>query len=99
MKQFLANTKMAVLVWKLALVRAALFSAVTLGTAWQTSTASVDFGAMHKWERVTLFVGIFVLWGNQMLSFLDKTTARIANGQSPAETGGTDFLKRQPENG
>lgn len=90
--------KNALVIWRLAIVRCALFSFVTLGVAWQTATQAIDFGSMHGWEKFSLFVGIFVLWGNQMLSFLDKTAATINSGRPPI--GSTDFLsKQQIENG
>lgn len=92
MKEWAEKQWQKAMVWKLAIARCILFSLVTLGTAWQTSTSSVDFGAMDRWERLSLFIGIFVLWGNQMLSFLDKTTANIAAGKSPS-AGNTEFLK------
>lgn len=91
-----------VLLWKLAIVKVVLFSLVTLGAAWQVATAGMDFGALSYWDRVNIVVGILVLWGNQMISFFDKTASQISSGRPPiGATGDTELLKRQsqPENG
>lgn len=84
---------------KLAITKACLFSLITLGTAWDMSMEGKDLAAFTAWDWVDSLVSIFILWGNQMLSFLDKTIARLSTGKTPLETGGTDFIRKQPENG
>lgn len=84
---------------KLAIAKACLFSLITLGTAWGIAMEGKDLSQFSVWDWVDSMVSIFILWGNQMLSFLDKTIARLSTGKPPIETGGTDFIKNQPENG
>ena len=91
MKAFTHN----LLIWKLAITKAVLYSLVTFGVSWQVSTAAIDFGSLHLWERVSLFIGMFVLWGNQMIAFLDKTADSIQTGKPLV---GFDASK-QKENG
>lgn len=85
------------IIHRLAIAKCILFSMVTLGMSWQMATQSVDFATMHWGERLGVFVGMFVLWGNQMLNFLDKTAANINAGRPLV--GGTEFLSKQKENG
>ena len=99
MREFLHKTGQQWLLWRMAIVRCILFSAVTFGTALQTATVGVEYPELSGWNKTMLWVGIFVLWGNQMLSFLDKTAGRLAEGKPPIGDGNTEFLKKQPENG
>ena len=93
------NFKNALVLHKLAITRAVLFSLVTLGSTWQVATDGEDIGAYRLQEWVKLFIAVFVLWGNQMLSFFDNTIKRMTEGKPPLPTGGTEFLAKQPENG
>lgn len=90
-----------VLLWKLAIVKAVLFSMVTFGTAIQTASIAGDYESLSPWKRGLLWIGVFVLWGNQMLSFFDKAAASVKDGKPPIGTnaGQTDFLVKQKENG
>lgn len=90
-----------VMLWKMAIVRAILLSLVTLGTAIQTACISVDYDTMSSWEKRLLWIGVFVLWGNQMLAFFDKAATSVKDGKPPIglSTGQTDFLIKQKENG
>ena len=102
MKEWASKQWQTALVWKLAITKAVLFSLVTLGAAWQVATAGIKFGQLDYWERVGIVVGIFVLWGNQMIAFLDKTVANVNAGRPPVGldlSGNTEMLKRQSENG
>lgn len=83
MTEVFDSARRTILLWKLVIIRAALYSLVTLGAAWLTATSGLDVGALHFWDKVTLAVGIVVLWGNQMMSFLDKTAAGIAANKPP----------------
>lgn len=102
MKEWASKQWQTALVWKLAITKAVLFSLVTLGAAWQVATAGIKFGQLDYWERVGIVVGICVLWGNQMIAFLDKTAANVNAGRPPVGldlSGNTEMLKRQSENG
>ena len=99
MKDLMSKARASFILWRLAIVRCFLFSLVTLGTATQTATVGVDYPDLSRWDKTVLWIGIFVLWGNQMLSFLDKTAGRIAEGKPPVGSGDTEFLKNQKENG
>lgn len=100
MKEWATKQWQTAMVWKLAIVKGVLFSLVTLGAAWQVATAGMEFGSLHYWDRVNIVIGIFVLWGNQMISFLDKTAATVRDGRAPIGGGGdTNFLTKQKENG
>ena len=90
MKAAFDEAKSILIVWKLFIVRATLFSIVTLGTAWMTATSGLDVGALPFWDKVTLVVGIIVLWGNQMVAMLDKTAGKIASGSLPVESDGQE---------
>jgi len=88
------------MLWKLSIAKFMLFSMVTLGAAWQVATAGMAFGNLPYWDRFNIVVGIFVLWGNQMLAFFDKTANSVKEGKPPiGNTGQTDFLVKQKENG
>lgn len=89
------------MVWKLAIVRCVLFSLITLGTAIQTACISINYAAMPPQEKILLWIGIIVLWGNQMLSFLEKTSENISKGKPPfaQEVQTEQWLKQQKENG
>jgi len=93
MKEVLTQAQQVWIIWKLAIVKAALFSIVTLCAAWQVATAGLDVGLLSFWDKVNLAAGITVLWGNQMMSFFDKTAASIAKnnlpiGQDPTQPNG-----------
>ncbi len=94
MPHLMKKIQAVILTHRLALARAALFSLVTLGTAWQVSTNEKDIARFSFWEWVSTSVGIFVLWGSQMLSFLDRTLARTGEGKSPLATGQTEFFSK-----
>ena len=90
----------AAVLWKMVIIKVSLLSLVTLGAAWQTATAGMDFGMLPKWDRVNILVGIFVLWGNQMVAFLDKSAGQISSGKMPiGEPGNTEQIRKQEENG
>lgn len=100
MKEWATKSWQTAMVWKLAVARCILFSIITLGTAIQTACISVDYSAMHMQEKLLLWLGVLVLWGNQMLNFLEKTSENISKGKPPfAVAGQTEFLKQQKENG
>lgn len=86
----------ALVVHRLAITRAILFSVVTLGMAWQISVQGKDLSAFTFWDWTDTLIGIGVLWGNQMLSFLDKTMARISSGRTPFDdgNGGTSTISK-----
>jgi len=97
MKEWATKQWQTALVWKLAITKAILFSLVTLGSAWQVATAGLKFGQLDYWDRVGIVVGIFVLWGNQMMAFFDKTAANINAGRPPIgqeSTGNTELLPK-----
>ena len=97
MKEYISKTWV---LWRMAIVRCCLLSLVTLGTAIQTATVGVEYPELSNWNKFTLWIGVFVLWGNQMLSFLDRTAGRIAAGKPPIGTDDqTSFLSKQKENG
>ena len=101
MKEWATKQWQTALVWKLASVKGVLFSLVTLGAAWQVATAGMAFGDLPYWDRFNIVVGIFVLWGNQMISFFDKSAVQISSGRPPiGATGDTQQLTRQnqPDN-
>lgn len=67
--------------WQLAGVKIFLYSLVTLGMAWQTSTAGLNVGMLNKWDIINIVVGMIVLWGSQMISFFDQTATKIMQGK------------------
>lgn len=101
MKDWASKSWQTAMVWKLAIIRCVLFSITTFCLAVQTACVSVDYFSMHKQEKILLWLGVFGLWGNQMLNFLEKTADNISKGRPPfAQSGNTEqFLKQQKENG
>lgn len=83
MKEAFDSATKTMWVWRLAIVKGVLFSIVTLGVAWQTATAGLDVGLLSFWDKLNLAVGITVLWGNQMISFFDKTASSIKQSKPP----------------
>jgi len=90
MNKLIDDTRRTMIVWRIFIARAALFSIVTLGAAWMTATSGLDVGALPFWDKVTMAVGIVVLWGNQMMAMLDKTASTVASGKLPVESDGQD---------
>lgn len=84
----------ALLIYKLAIVRALLYSTTTAGTTFLAAVQNVDFPSMTHWNQFCLLLGVFITWAGTMIAFLDKTSSRIASGQSVFETGQTEFLTR-----
>lgn len=89
----------AILAHKLAVTKGTLFSIITLSMTWQTATDGEDLSKYTGWEWLNLAISVITLWGNQMLAFLDKTIARLTAGKPAIETGNTEILSKQPENG
>lgn len=96
MKKWLEATRGNILLHKLALVRALLYSFLTLSSAFLASVQNVDFPAMSHWNQFCLILGVFGSWSTVMIAFLDKTTARIQSGKAPMETGQTEFITKPP---
>lgn len=79
----------------LVITKVSLFSIVTLGTAWQVSTANLVVAELRPWEIFQIIVGMTILWGNNMISFVDKTASRIAAGKLPVgENGNTQHITK-----
>lgn len=97
MSRIITQARETFLLWRLFYIKAGFSSLVTLGASWQLATANIAVQSLDKWELFSLSVGIFVLWGNNMISLLDKTAAQVQRGQlfdDPATA-----LKDQKENG
>ena len=85
MKDLIKSAKTNWLLWQVFYIKAAFSSLVTLGAAWQVSTADVALGSLDFWEWITKAVGIFVLWGNNMISLVDRTASQIQQGRMFSE--------------
>lgn len=66
-----------------------LFSAVALGTSWQTATAGIDWSQASSDSKIRMLVGMFVTWGTVMLAFLNKGLSKVANGELPIGIDGS----------
>lgn len=100
MKRFIQNAKENMLLWRMFLLKAAFSSLVTLGAAYQVGTQNINMGSLDFWERVSLAVGIFVLWGNNMISLLDKTASQLQSGAIPGfQQIDTSLTKRENADG
>jgi hypothetical protein len=84
----MTKIKNHLLYWKLAYFRAFLSMMIVGGVSWGISTASISGGqwaAMSSFERFGIYVGIAVLMGKDLLSFLDKTMSRMDGGAPEPE--------------
>ena len=57
--------------------RIILYSLVSLGAAWTTSMNGVFWKNMGWEEQSCLIFGIFVLWGNSLIAFFDKSMWKL----------------------
>jgi hypothetical protein len=84
----LPEAKQTWLLWRLAIVKATLYSLVMLATCWLTALNKLDWSALAWDDRRNIIVGIFASWGTAMLSFLDKSAHQIQSGQIPGIENG-----------
>ena len=82
-----ALTQTAIL-WRLALVKAFLYSAVMLATCWLTALNKLDWSALEWDDQRNILIGIFASWGTAMIAFLDKSAHQIQSGQIPGFENG-----------
>ena len=83
MSELLTKAREAVLLWRLAKIKFWLFTLVTLGVAWQSSTSNLVVSSLKPWELFNVFVGMFIIWGTNMVAFVDKTAGQVSAGRLP----------------
>ena len=83
MSDLLTKSKEAALLWKMAKIKFVLFSVVTIGVAWQSSTSNLVVSSLKPWELFNVAIGMIILWGNTIIAYLDKTASTINSGKLP----------------
>ncbi len=78
--------------YKLAYVYAFLYSVNALGSAIVASFMNVEWESLSSTSKFLLFVVILQSWTGTMLAFLNKTLARIQQGESPIPMGDTTMI-------
>ena len=85
MTEFLINAKDSLVYWKMAVVHALLFSAMSGGGAWIAATSSItaqQWSGMGGWDRSKLYVGVGMTVCGSIMAFLNKTMSELRNAQA-----------------
>jgi hypothetical protein len=99
MNEFLTKAQEAIALRWLVITKVILFSLVTLGLSWQTSTANLVVANLGPYELFNIAIGMLIMWGNNMISFIDKSASRIAAGKLPiGENGNTVIITKDEIN-
>jgi hypothetical protein len=69
--------------WRLAIIKMVLFSLATLAGAWMTALNKLDWDSLAWDDRRNIIIGMFLIWSNVMIAFLDKSANQIATGHMP----------------
>lgn len=85
--------------WKLAYFKGGLMAFVAFQVTLQTSTANLAWGNLGTFEKTMIIGAALGASATVLIGFLDRTMARLHEGKPPNETGDTQFLKQQNENG
>lgn len=85
--------------WKLAYFKGVLMAFVAFQVTLQTSTANLAWNNLGMFEQAMIIGAALGSAATVLIGFLDKTMARLHDGKPPNETGNTEFLKKQNENG
>jgi hypothetical protein len=80
--------KQTAILWRLAIVKAILYSSVMLGSCWLTALNKLDWSVLAWDDKRNILIGIGVSWGTAMIAFLDKSAHQIAAGQIPGLENG-----------
>lgn len=80
---FLTAARDNFLLYKLVILRAALFSSNTLILAFLAAVLHIDFPSLSAWQKFLIILAVFGNWGNTMLAFLDKTISTLATNNKP----------------
>lgn len=64
-------------VWKLVILRALMYSLLTLITAFTTGVANCDFPSLTWWNKFLIIIGVIGSWLLTMIAFLDKSIAAV----------------------
>lgn len=83
MKKLWDQTKLNVMVWKLAYARAILYTFSILINSFITANATVVWQNLDTFSRFMIILGCIGSWCTTMIAFLDKTSASLAKGQLP----------------
>ena len=74
--------------WRMAIAKAVLFSAVTLAGAWMTALNKLDWSTLQWDDKRNILIGMFLIWGNSMIAFMDKSANQLATGHIPGIENG-----------
>lgn len=79
------------LVWRMAIVKAALLAFVAGFTTFQTSLNGLEWNLVSPTQRWLLIGGVAVSVANNLISFLDRTISRIES-----QIGGSTLSDPKP---
>lgn len=97
MSAILSKAKEQILIYWGVIFYVLLFSAVALGTSWQTATAGIDWSEATSDSKMRMLVGMFVTWGTVMMAFLNKGIAKVSNGELPIGLDGQQTTVTQQQ--
>ena len=84
MLQFLTDTKVQLLLWKLAIARFILYTIAVLINSFLTANASIVWGSLDGFEKFIVILGCVGSWSTTMIAFLDRTSSQLSKGELPS---------------
>lgn len=82
----------SMIVWKLAIARAANKVFIAGATAFCASMSGLEWSVFTTSQKVILILSVIVVMGNTLDAFLDKTISNITAGKPPV--GGTETFEK-----
>lgn len=74
--------------WRMAVLKIILFSAVSLWTCWSTATQGLDMTKLGTWEWIQTIGGCVAAWFITLMAFVDKSAAQVSAGKIPGLENG-----------
>jgi len=76
------------MLWRMAIIKIFLFSAVSLWTCWSTATQGLDMTKLGTWEWIQTVGGCVAAWFITLMAFVDKSAGQISSGKIPGLENG-----------
>jgi hypothetical protein len=76
--------------YKLVILKAAMYSVLTLISAFLTGVANCDFPFLSAWNKFLIYLGVMSSWLITMMAFVEKGIAKIESdiaSQAPPPPG------------
>lgn len=93
MTEFLKRNGKSAWVWKMVVFKFVLFSLLTLGKGWLSSTKGVNLTHIETQEFSNICIEVFVDWAILMVAFLDQSIAATKQNQKEQEQAAVLPLK------